>query len=448
MHDADALLLAALAAAPRRFRLPPLPADLAQASAAGTAPAIAFCIEAARAGRARGVPAPESVAALFMHTLAALIGQALQPQGGDPAFQALVLHSQDADVQAHVRLAAQADADRRALRAAVDALAHPGKLRGLPDSAPRDALARLHRLAAAGDWPTLREALADAETPAPLRELAAHPALARLEQRDVLRAQPAVQRYLALCGQRGPRAGSDAAANAGRASARLGEQAERETVAVFAQVAALLQPLDGGRTRWRVVRGLRPPPGFPGASHRAKDEWDVALLRQAPQDAAAQVALLAEVKASAAAATSDLPRLLRGLERLAQAAPAPQRFASADGPVDLCGDSLAQLAATARTLPARVIYCCCASASQPTQPLAAAAKAVLLAEPACLAFARRRLQGDDPPPDDLAPVWHELAQAPRLRAALHQDETARAARAAMLHPQDLLQAVSACVPLA
>jgi len=74
--------------------------------------------------------------------------------------------------------------------------------------------------------------------------------------------------------------------------------------------------------------------------------------------------------------------------------------------------------------------------------LSAATKAVLLAEPASLAFAQQVARGEAAPPHAaLAPAWHALFTAPRLRAALHQYETAAKARAAMLHPDDLLPAV-------
>jgi hypothetical protein len=42
-------------------------------------------------------------------------------------------------------------------------------------------------------------------------------------------------------------------------------------------------------------------------------------------------------------------------------------------------------------------------------------------------------------------VWEALATAPRLRAALYQHETARTARAAMLHPDDLQASVVQCL---
>jgi hypothetical protein len=149
------------------------------------------------------------------------------------------------------------------------------------------------------------------------------------------------------------------------------------------------------------------------------------------------------VKASPAAATPDFARLHRGLERLAQAhAHESYAFGSAEGEVRIAGAALRQLKPHGRALPAQVIYCCPAPSEAQPQLLAAATKAVLLAEPASLAFALQLEQGARPPDADLAPVWEALTHAPRMRAALHQYETARAVREAMLHPDDLPAAVA------
>jgi hypothetical protein len=96
-------------------------------------------------------------------------------------------------------------------------------------------------------------------------------------------------------------------------------------------------------------------------------------------------------------------------------------------------------------LPPHVIYCCSAPPEALPQPLGAATKAVLLAEPASLAFAQQLARGEAPSHAALDPVWHALATAPRLQAALHQYETAQKARAAMLHPDDLLASVAQCL---
>jgi len=453
LRPPDALLLAALRAAPRRYRLPPLPQDLAAAAAADPETALAFAIEGARLAGHRRTPPPAGLQDLFTRSLATLIRAALATQGGDPAFQALVLRTRDPLVHEYVALAGQAPADRRMVRSATDALAHPGKLRGMAAGPRRDALARLHGLAAAGAWAALAregEHLPDRDTvgealAAAANALTGHPALARLVRNDALLQHDGVQRYLALCGQRGPAAGSDAAAAQGRASARAGEAGEQATVRAFREIVGRLDRAEPPADRLRVVRGLRTTRGFPGAATKAKEEWDAALVR-ADHGGPADIVLLAEVKAVPAAATPDFSRLHRGLQRLAQAsADRAYAFASADGELQVAGESLRRLQPRGRALPPHVIYCCCAPAEVQPQMLSAASKAVLLAEPASLAFADQFARGAAPHEAMLAPVWQALLTAPRLRSALHQDETSRAVREAMLHPGDLLAAVAAQV---
>lgn len=444
---ADALLLAALRDAPRRHRMPPLPTHAGAAEAAGTETALAFAVESARRHVQHGEPVPAEVPALFTRALAALVRSALAGEGGDPSFQALVLRAEHAQVQEHVQLASQAHADRRALRTAVDAVAHPGKLQGHLPGPLREALASLHGLAAEGDWPALAQAAArwrdgphaDASALAWIEGLLAHPALARLQRHGELLRHENVQRYLALCAGRGPVAGSAAATASGRASARLGGLAEDETLHAFHEIAARLQAHDAAGPRYLAVGSLRTPRGFPGEAHKSKDEWDAAVLRERTAGAPAEVLLLAEVKASPAAATPDFARLLRGLQRLALAQPgAAYRFPSTDGLLTLDGDSLRALAPQGHALPAQVIYCCAAPPEAQPPLLSAASRAVLLAEPGSLSFARRLAGGEAPDPAELGVVWDALCAEPRLRSALHQYQTARDVREAMLHPGDLL----------
>jgi hypothetical protein len=452
MPPSHALLLAALRAAPRRFRLPPLPASAAQAQAEGVDVALAFAIEQLRLAQDSGHAVHESLRQLFMGQLAALIRQALDPASGDAAFRALVLHTHDAQVREHVRLAAQLVSDRRYLRSAVNAVAHPAKLRELPPTPLREALAPLHALLMADAWAALREQLqalrahpaaaGDAAIADWLHALLAHPALQRLEQGNALAQAEAVRHYLALCELRGPSAGSPEAASQGRAAARTGNAAEQATVQAFAQIARLLD--GGGPAQHGVARGLRTPRGFPGEQDNGKDEWDAALMHHADADAPADILLLAEVKASPAAAAPDLPRLRRGLLRLAQAdAAAHYVFATADAPVPLSGRALAALAPPGHGLPAHVIYCSAADPEARPAMLGSPSRALLLAEPASLAFAHALTQGQPVQAAALAPVWEALPSAPQLRPVLHQHETAQAAREAMLHPQDLLDAVRA-----
>lgn len=447
MQQAEALLLAALREAPRRFRMPPLPADVRDAASRGAETALAWAIEAARAQLLHGSQAPAQVRALFHDGLTALIRASLAPEDGDPAFQAMVLQVQDARVNEYVRLAGQLTADRRAVRTAVDAIAHPGKLRDVAADAVRGALSRLHALAASGAWNALDAAMQDLlahdgarneRLRATAQAILAHPGLARLRRADALLEHDAVRRYLALSEQQGPVAGSAAAAAQGRAAARLGEDAERATARALHAIAQWLQHRAGNACIYRVVRSLRTPAGFPGEAAKAKDEWDAAILRAGDANAAADIVLLAEVKASPAAVTSDASRLLRGLLRLAHASAGESYgFASADGRMLLAGASLRALRPHGRALPANVIYCCTAPAETHAPMLSAASKAALLAEPASLAFAHQLARGASPRADELAPVWEALTTAPRLRSTLHQYETAQGMREAMLHPDDL-----------
>lgn len=437
-------MAAAVRVAPRRYRLPPLPTGLEAALAADDETALAFAIEAARQGGSG-----DALRQLFTQRLAALVRAALAEAGGDAAFQAMVLHSRDADVQRNVRLGAHAAADRRAVRAAIHAVAHPGKLRHESPGARRDALMRLHQLASADAWQPLADALSALppelhEEQALLAPLRGSEPMLRLLEREALLDVPAVRRYHALCELRGPLAGSHAAAAQGRASARMGDAAEQVTVRVFREIARLLDAHGGGAPRHRVASSLRTPQGFPGEATKAKDEWDAAIVRQPSPERPAQILLLAEVKAAPAAATPDYSRLQRGLQRLAQAdAHRSYVFPCAEGEVAIAGASLRELRPEGRALPPHVIYCCSAPPESQPQMLSAASKAVLLAEPPSLSFAQRVAQGVDPSPGELAPVWAALTTAERLRSALHQYDTARAAREAMLHPEDLLAAFTA-----
>jgi hypothetical protein len=434
--------------------MPTLPSHAEAAVASGADVALAFAIAAARLAKERHLPPSAQSQETFTRALAQLIRQALAPDAGDPAFQAIVLQAQEAAVHEHVQLRRTRAADQRAVRTTVDAIAHPGKLRRIPTGAARAALGRLHALAAAGSWAALAQALermvvqdlsGQPELRAPLKTILFSAALARLQRGDELLRLDAVQRYQALCERRGPLAGSDAAAAEGRTSAREGERAEQAAIEAFGKMAELLNRHREGAAGYRVVRSLRTPRGFPGAANKAKEEWDAALLHSEP-GAAAELVLLAETKASPAAATSDFPRLLRGLRRLAHAnAEAAYAFASADGEARILGASLRRLEPVGHALPPHVIYCCSAAAEPPPQVLSAASKAVLLGEPASLAFAQKVARGESPPHAALAPVWNELQTAPRLRSALHQYETAVKARAAMLHPDDLLAAVERCM---
>ncbi|HVE53174.1 MAG TPA: hypothetical protein VNB23_07290 [Ramlibacter sp.] len=446
------LLLTALRDAPRRYRMPALPPDAGAASDGGAEVALAHAIEAARTAADASTLQAAPLRHLFTRALAALIAEALVPGGGDPAFQALALRARDPDVDEHVRLAAQHVADRRAVRAALDPVGHPGRLRAVPDDDTRRALSALHALALDGAWTTLRghgaalleRGVLPDETRDVLQGLLMHAGLQRLARAETLRTRAAVRHYQELCERRGPAAGSQAAAAQGRAAARTGGEAEEDTVRAFRRIAQLLKAHDASAAAYRAVASLRTPRGFPGAPDKAKDEWDAAIVCPAGDTAGAGIALLAEVKAAPAAAAPDFARLLRGLQRLAQADPGESYlFPSADGELRISGRSLRELAPAGQALPPHVVYCSSAAPESPVQMLSAASKAVLLSEPASLAFAQALTRGETPDPGALLPVWDALPRAPQLRSALHQYDTARAVREAMLHPHDLLQAVEA-----
>ena len=415
--------------------MPALPGDLASARAALPEVRVAFAMEAAQQAPAA---AQRGLQDLFVD---ALVAQAIAPAGGDPAFEAALLRSVDAEVAEHCELQEGLAADRRHVRSRVDAIAHPGKLRGRATGTDFEGLARLHARSQAGDWAGLVRSVqgllpsAASDTRDALVALLAEPALARLQRAAMLQARPAVHRYEQLRARQGPLAGSDAAARRGRASGDAGARAEEETLAALRALAASLQAVQG--TPHRACGSLRPLAGFPGAQRRAKDEWDAMLLRERPGTQAFDIVLVAEVKASPVAAAADWPRLRAGLQRLAQALPGrPYPFAADDGEVLLHGEALRSLAPPADGLPAHVIYACAAQEAR-VPLLAPGARALLLQQPGCIAYARglQRGEGDA---RLLAAVWHDLLLAPHLRPVLRQYDTARLAREAMLHPADLL----------
>lgn len=376
--------------------MPPLPRDAQAAAGAGPEAALAFALEARR----HGDPGP-ALRTLFIESLAALIAR------GDPMLSAALLREDSAEVAEYLALERTASADRKQVRSRVDAVAHPGKLRGPSDEEKR-RLAPLYELARADDWRGLRAAGLD------------DPRLARLERLEALRTSPQVQRYLALLAEQGPVAGSADAAQRGRAAAQAGEAAETRVLAAFTALAQSLDP-----TRYRAVSRLRPARALPGVARGAKDEWDAALVRTEGEGVA--IVLLAESKAAPSAAVSDWPRLLRGLLRFAQVAPdAVQPFLSDQGELHVHGASLRALAPVDGDLPEQVFYTCTANETH-VPLLAPPARALLLQQPASLACAR---SGD---PQSLLPLWDALPAA-----AVMQYEIARRTREAMLHPDDLL----------
>jgi hypothetical protein len=441
----ETLLHDAIRRAPRRYRMPALPVEIGEALARGPACALAFAIERARESLRRGVEPDARLRQLFTAALVQSIRRALRPTDGDRAFQALLLRTRAAEVGDYLRLSGTARHDRRDVRAAIDALAHPGKLHSMPRGVVRDALSALHALASRSDWAALPRAideLLQMKTSAPahaaLKALLGHQGLARLRRHAALARTDAVQQYQALCAQRG-----HAAIMHGDVAMDRGAATEVRTLRAFQNIAELLSRADRARSNYRAVGGLLVPKAFPGIATSAKGEWDAALVRRSATGDADELRLLAEAKASPEAAAPDLGPMLRGLRRLARAqAGGTHVFPSRCGAVSITGDSLRRLRPCMPRLPPEVIYCCDAPAEVRPPWLGAASRAALLAEPVCLEFARHLVEGNAPCEDDLRPAWIELLNAQRLRPVLHQWDTACTVRDAMLHPDDLVASVA------
>ncbi len=474
--------LDALSRTARRFRAPALPATLAEARAAGPATAIAVAIEHTRTALAAGETPQDGVRSLFLEALARLIAAAMRPLkasgddalddashgGGDPAFQAMVLRHRSAVVREHASLSAHAERDRRTIRAAVNALAHPAKTQRRAPGPTREALLALHAAAQAGDWErvcalfhplrdgTGAQAGARAEPPLhhAVERLIDEPALTRLRRLDDLAPDARVARYRDLTDRRGPAAGSEQAAARGAGAQQRGDAVE--ALAVDA-LGALVDRMNAGAgaTRYRIAASLRVPPSFPGDPARAKSEWDVALLRRRDIDIGDgtngdegdddwDLCLLVEAKASPDAATTDLPRLLRGLRLLAQAdIDTTYAFAAAGGEVRLRGASLSALPTEEGELARAVLYCCDGREDRAPRLLNAASRMQMLSAEASLDFAALLEDGEAAEPSLLLPVWRQLLEAPAFTSVLRQYPTLRTVRELMVHPDDLMAAVQA-----
>ena len=126
---------------------------------------LAYTIEQARVEGSGTRPPPEKTGTpglkkAFVHALAALVRDALREEGGDPAFQAMVLRHQDTAVREFASLSASAEADRRAVRNVVNKFAHPAKQQRCTDPHLRETMARLHGAASHHDWALLAETAA------------------------------------------------------------------------------------------------------------------------------------------------------------------------------------------------------------------------------------------------------------------------------------------------
>ncbi|MDR5760081.1 3-deoxy-D-arabino-heptulosonate 7-phosphate synthase [Caballeronia sp. LZ035] len=436
----------------RRYRLTEIGATPWPLDATHPATTLALVIERARAASARG-EAPDAACRLrFLHTLAGLIHDAMHPDSGDAAFQAMVLRHRTAWVGEYASLLTHAAEDRRRMSTDVAAIAHPAKLDRAPASVRRSVLARLHAAASGARPADVRDAvqallaLSDVATDASLREalerLQHGAPLERLCRLEALEQDERVRGYRALLDRQGPSPGSAEAVERGAQSRARGASMEALAADALGALARRLNYLEAGRAAYGVVTSMRVPATIPGSAARAKSEWDAVLLRRAWRGAAASawdVCLLVEAKSSVDAAATDFPRLLRGVRLLACAeADVEYAFGTREGEVRLRGASLAALRTDEAALRRSILYCCDAPAEPAPRLLNAAYRMQLLTAPASLNFAARLDEGFLAEPAELEPVWKELLSSPRWATVLNQYPMLRQVRELMVHPHDLL----------
>lgn len=461
-----ALLDETLRIVARRYRVPDTPEAALEAAPAATrrhcTSTLAVAIDQARRALARSDSPPATVKQTFIDALAQLIGEAMRENQGDPAIQAMVLRHQAVQVREYASLAAGAEPDRRDVVAAVNAIAHPAKLQRMPPSSQRDALAALQAAVSASAWAALSdaverinampEAAGDSALARSLARLRDGSALERLSRLDALACDPLVQRYQALWNRNGPRSGTPGAVARGLAAQQRGAAVEAQAAQALQALARRLNAEASLGTTpepdaYRVVTSMHVPSELPGSADRAKSEWDAALLRRAgPPDADPvwDVCLLVEAKASVDAASTDFPRLLRGVQRLAQAdAGVVYPFLSHQGTVALRGASLSALPAPGPDLAGAVLYCCDAPADEPVDVprlLNAACRMQLLSAPASVAYASQLARGEPADAQVLEAVWHGLLTSPQWAGVLNQYPLLHQVRALMVHTDDLFAA--------
>ncbi|MFY3679241.1 3-deoxy-D-arabino-heptulosonate 7-phosphate synthase [Achromobacter xylosoxidans] len=448
-------LHAILHAVARRYRVSGATAGPATHDHAG---ALARIIERLQAVVSAGGEPGSSWRDAFLTALDGLVRDALRPDGGDPAFQAAVLAYRQPEVRAYLALRREAAADSRKMRTTADALAHPRKPARLAPGPARELLAQLHAATTTGAWREVAEA-ARALSSMPqvttlddlasaLRTLRDDPALARLCRGEALAAAPAVQRYESLRARLGPRAGSNEASAQALLARQRGVAVEAMAARALEAVARYLDQAEGPQAsaaepRYRVVTSLRVPAGLAADADRAKTEWDGVLLRRADPAPLWDVCVMVEAKASVEAATTDLPRLLRGLRLLARAQPGQAyAFSTQQGMIQVRGASLAALPVTEATLAQQVLYCSDAPVDAAPAGLHAASRMQLLSAPSCLAYAAALSEGRAMDKNDLAPLWQALRHDPRWRPVLDLAAMRQLARSVMVHPDDLLATVA------
>jgi len=470
------LLDSILSGVARRYRVSVRPALSPQSHQDNNAATtLAIAIEEARRALEQEESPDKTVKHRFLESLSRIIRDAMRAEQGDPAFQAMVLQHQTAHVREYASLAAHADQDRRIVRSAVNAVAHPAKQRLASSRTRAEVLAQLHELASSASWKELAEAARQAVERS---DIANDPSLAhgiarirdeaaleRLQRLKDLEPDELVQRYLSLRDRNGPRSGSVGAAAQGSASRRRGAEVETLAAQAIEALARRLNQAEGSTGSYRTVTSLRVPATIPGDAGRAKSEWDVVLLRKADRgdgeekeldekrddskkSPAWDVLLLVEAKASVDAATTDLPRLLRGLRLLSHAErDIVYSFETQQGTMRLRGASLCELnpdeveAHSNSKLKRTVLYFCDAPAETTPRLLSSATRMQLLSARASLEFAGKRALGQEASPQDLEPVWQELLESPRWLAVLHQYQALHQVRELMVHADDLMAAI-------
>ncbi|BDB26715.1 3-deoxy-D-arabino-heptulosonate 7-phosphate synthase [Cupriavidus sp. P-10] len=449
------LLNATLRAVARRYRLPASAAELSGQQAASPATTLALAIEHSRAAMASGETPAAALKDRFIDALAHLIREALRTDAGDPVFQAMVMRHRATHVREYASLSAGADPDRRQVYMAVNAIAHPGRQQRLAPGPQREALARLHASTSASSWSALHDTvrglldMPEIASEAPgLARLLDSPALKRLQRLEALEADDLVRQYRELWDRHGPRSGSATASAQGAAARQRGAATEAQAAQALEALAQRLNEAERAQASYRVVTSMRVPASIPATHERAKTEWDAVLLRQLPASDAApawEICLLAEAKASVDAATTDLPKLLRGLHLLAHAdKDVVYAFETQQGTVRLHGASLSALRtdeASQAGLAGLVLYCCDAPAEARPRLLSAASRMQLLSAQASLEFASDLWEGQPAEAAILAPVWHGLLESPRWRSVLNQYPALWQVRELMVHPDDLLAAI-------
>lgn len=441
---------------PRRYKLS---TKLVQQADRGKVPtaavALATAIAQAEADLARKAAPNAATRQCFLAGLAHLIDKAMRAETGDFVFQAMVMRHRHAEVRDYASLVPHAEQDARRVRSIVDALAHPAKVHRMPASPARSDLALLHAAAVSSDWPAVvdkirhllnaTESMLTAVASDRLTRLLADPGLERLGRIETLATNSLVVRYQSLLERQGPRSGSAEAAAQGAHAQQKGAAVEAAAAEGLRSLAAWMTEADT-TARYRVVTAMHVPAAIVNGARHAKTEWDAVLLRSASASRSDaidwDVCLLVEVKASADAATTDFPRLMRGLQLLAQADKgSTYPFGTRQGLVSLRGASLRALLTPTHDIDNVVLYCCDAPADTPPRLLSAASRMQLLSATCSLDYAAGLGTTDPLTIESLEPVWRALLDAPGWAQVLHQYSTMARVRDLMVHVEDLTRAL-------